>query len=87
MLTQSAMKLLCTVTELLYLQALPKRIQKEFHVGHPRMSWMKSLVRSYIYGTNMDRDVQNIVKAGKRCAFAAKAPPVKLSSWSKTNRM
>ena len=37
--------------------AWQKRILNEFHVGNPGMSMMKSLMRSFIYGTNMDRDI------------------------------
>ena len=39
-----------------------KRILKEFHVGYPIIS-RKSLMRSYVYWTNMDRDIKNTVKA------------------------
>ena len=67
------------------LAALQKRILKEFHVSHPRMSEIKSLMRSYVYWTNMDRDIKNIVKAYKGCALVAKAPSIKLSPWPKTN--
>ena len=65
---------------------LQKRIQKEFHIGPPGMSKMKSLIRSYIYWSNMDRDIENIVKACKGYALAAKAPSIKLSPWPETDR-
>ena len=46
----------------------------------------KSLMRSNVYWTNMDRDIEDWVKACKSCALAAKAPPIKLSPWPKINR-
>ena len=55
--------------------ALQKIILKEFHVGHQGMSMMKSIMRSYVYWTNMDRDIENIVKACKGCALTANALP------------
>ena len=65
--------------------ALQKWIQKEFHVGHPGISRIKSLIRSYVYWTNMDRDIENTVKTSKGCALAAKAPSIELSLWPKTD--
>ena len=41
---------------------LQKRILKDFHVGHPGITRMKSLMRSYVYWPNMDKDIENIVK-------------------------
>ena len=64
---------------------LLKRIQKEFHIGHPGMSRMKSLMGSYVCLTNMDRDIENTVKISKVCALAAKTSLIKLSSWPKTD--
>ena len=48
--------------------ALQKRILKEFHVGHPGMSRMRSLMRSNVYWTNMDKDskiLQRLCFGGK----------------------
>ena len=64
--------------------ALQKRILKEFHVGYPGMSRMRSPMRSNVYWTNMDREFKNTVKAYKGCALAVKAPRIKLSPWPKT---
>ena len=47
---------------------------------------MKSLMRSYVYWLNMDKDIGNIVKTCKGCALAVKAPTMKYSSWPKTDR-
>ena len=65
--------------------ALQRRILKEFHVGHPEISRIKSLMRSYVYLTNMDRDIVNTVKSCKGCALAAKALLIRFSPWPKTN--
>ena len=66
------------------LAALQKRVLKEFHVGHPGMSKMKSLVRSLIYRTNIDWNFGNTLEASKGYALAAKAPPIIHSSWPKS---
>lgn len=46
---------------------------------------MKSLMRSFVYWPNMDRDIENAVAKCKGCALAAKAPPVKFNPWPKTD--
>ena len=66
--------------------ALQKRILKEFYVSHLGMSRMKSLMRSYVNWTYMNRNIKNTVKACKGCALVAKKPPIKLSPWPKTNQ-
>ena len=66
-------------------QVLQKRILKEFHVGHPGISRMKNLMRSYCYWPRMDQDIEKIVKTCRGCALAAKAPPIKFNPWPKTN--
>ena len=65
---------------------LQRRILKDFHVGHPGINRMKSLMRSYTYWKNMDKDIENMVKKCKGCALAAKALPIKYSPWPKTDR-
>lgn len=54
---------------------LQKRTLKEFHVGHPGTSRMKSLMRSYVYWINMNKDIENTVRSCKECTLATKAPP------------
>lgn len=41
---------------------LQKRILNEFHSGHLGISRMKSLMRSYVYKTKMDQDIEKLVK-------------------------
>ena len=65
---------------------LQKRILKYFHAGHPGITRMKSLMHSYVYWPNRNKDIENIVKSCKGWAFAAKAPPIKYSHWPKTDK-
>ena len=55
---------------------LQNRILRDFHTGHPGINRMKSLMRSYIYWPKMDNDITDMIKKGKGCALAAKAPPL-----------
>ena len=64
---------------------LQKRILKEFHQGHPGIACMKALMRSYTYWPKMDKDIEQVVKACRGCQLAAKAPPVKIMPWPKTD--
>ena len=64
---------------------LQKCILKDFHAGHPGSTRMKSLMRSFVYWPNMDKDIENAVKSCKGCALAAKAPPIKFNPWPKTD--
>ena len=54
-----------------------KRNLKEFHLGHLRISFMKSLMRNYTYWPQMDHDIEKVMKTCRGCALAAKSPPVK----------
>ncbi|GAB1607299.1 hypothetical protein Ahia01_001013300, partial [Argonauta hians] len=65
---------------------LQRRILRDFHVGHPGITRMKSLMRGYVYWQNMDKDIENIVKSCRGCALSAKAPPTTFSPWPKTDR-
>ena len=49
---------------------LQRRIQKDFHASYPGITRMIC-----VYWPNMDKDIENIVKSCKDCAFAAKVPP------------
>ena len=39
------------------------RILKQFHSGHPGISRMKSIARSYVYWPSMDTDIESWLKA------------------------
>ena len=62
---------------------LTKKMLKDFHTGHPGMSRMKALMRSYVYWPGMDKDIENMVKSCKSCASA---PPIKFNPWPKTDK-
>ena len=57
---------------------LAKKTLKDVHTGHPGMSRMKALMRSYVHWPGMDRDIENMVKSCKSCALIARAPPIKI---------
>ena len=60
---------------------LQRRILKEFHSAHPGMSRMKA----FMYWPRMDRDIEKIVRECQGCQLAAKAPPVQIQLWPKTD--
>ena len=64
---------------------LQKKILKDFHTGHPGATKMKSLMRLYVYWRNMDKDIEEKVKACRGYALAAKAPPIQFSPWPKAD--
>lgn len=67
------------------LRVLQKRVLKEFHMGHPGTSRMKSLMRSYVYWPRMDQNIQDMIKQYTGCQLAAKAPPIRTQPWPKTD--
>ena len=64
---------------------LQKKILKDFPTGHPGTTRMKSLMRSYVYWRNTDKDIEEKVKACRECALATKAPPIQFSPWLKAD--
>ena len=63
---------------------LLKKILREFHIDHPGMTRMKSLMQSYMYWPRMDQDIEKMVKECRGCQLVAKAPPIKIQPWPKT---
>ena len=63
---------------------LTKNILKDFHIGHPEMSRMKALIRSYVPWP--DRDIENIGKSCRSCISVVKAPPIRFNPWPKTDK-
>ena len=63
---------------------LQARILRDFHKGHPGRSRMKALMRSFVYWSKMDSDIDAMVNACRGCALAAKAPPVVFKPWPKS---
>ena len=64
---------------------LQRRILKDFHIGHPGITRTKSLMRSYIFWKNLDKDIENIITSCTGCALAAKSQLIKFSPWPKTD--
>ncbi|CAI2738976.1 unnamed protein product [Dicrocoelium dendriticum] len=61
---------------------LQRRVLSQFHEGHPGISRMKSIARSYAYWPFMDQDIENVVRSCSSCAMAAKLPvKCELHSW------
>ena len=59
------------------LECCRKELKKDFHTGHPGISRIKALMRSYVFWPNMDIEIKGNVKSCKGCVMVAKAPPVK----------
>ena len=66
-------------------RVLRKKVLKEFHLGHPGISRIKSLMRSYTNWPKMDQDIEDLVRHRKGCQLAAKSPPVRTQPWPKTD--
>ena len=65
---------------------IPKTLQEKvlqlLHEGHPGISRMKALARSYVYWPGMDKDIENLVRCCENCQLAGKLPlKVPLESW------
>lgn len=54
---------------------LRAKLLRQFHFGHPGISRMKSIARSFAYWPGMDHDIETFVKRCSRCQQAAKNPP------------
>ncbi|CAH8546802.1 unnamed protein product [Schistosoma rodhaini] len=53
---------------------LRNQVLKQFHSGHPGISKMKSLARSYAYWPSMDHDIEQKCRSCSSCLEAAKNP-------------
>lgn len=53
---------------------LREEVLKQFHCGHPGITRMKAIARSYAYWPNIDSEIEQLVKKCESCALAAKAP-------------
>ncbi|CAH8499886.1 unnamed protein product [Dicrocoelium dendriticum] len=61
---------------------LRQRILRQFHRGHPGISRMKTIARSFVYWPNIDADLERLVKTCSRCALVSKSPrKTELASW------
>lgn len=55
--------------------SLRSAVLRQLHVGHPGMTRMKAIARSYMFWPNIDHDIESTVRGCEGCALAAKAPP------------
>ena len=66
---------------------LQNRILSDFHIGHPGINRMKSLMRSYVYWPKMDNDITDMIEKCRASALAAKAPPLLSKLGQKQNNL
>ena len=52
-----------------------KQVLEELHLGHPGISRMKSLARSYVWWPNLDKELETKVKTCGECQLNRKSPP------------
>ncbi|XP_037931615.1 uncharacterized protein K02A2.6-like [Teleopsis dalmanni] len=65
-------------------QIFRKRILKEIHRGHQGIGRTKAIARNYVYWSNIDYDIEAMVKSCSNCAAAAKMPTkTTLHPWPK----
>ncbi|XP_037931645.1 uncharacterized protein K02A2.6-like [Teleopsis dalmanni] len=65
-------------------QIFRKRILKEIHRGHQGIGRTKAIARNYVYWSNIDHDIEAMVKSCSNCAAAAKMPTkTTLHPWAK----
>ncbi|EYC22303.1 hypothetical protein Y032_0017g3273 [Ancylostoma ceylanicum] len=61
---------------------LRRRVLQLLHDGHPGTTRMKMLARSYVYWTNITKDIEVYVRGCRNCQEVAKAPlKTELFSW------
>lgn len=66
---------------------LRDKIIRQLHRGHPGIVKMKILARNYVYWPNIDREIEDFVKACSKCAIAGKSPiKTLLRSWPKPSK-
>ena len=59
-----------------------KLMLEELHEGHPGITRMKALARSYVWWPQLDRDLEEVVKTCNPCQLARHSPaPVPLQPW------
>lgn len=68
-------------------KALQPKVLRQLHKGHPGITRMKGIARSYVYWPDIDKDIETTVKQCQACLYASK-DPVKtiLAPWPKTGK-
>ena len=63
---------------------LREQMLSRVHRSHSGISKTKSLIRSYFWWTNIDKDVENLIKSCNSCLHTLPSPPrVEVVSWEK----
>ena len=60
-----------------------KGILSEFHSGYPGMSRIKALMRSFVFWSGMDKDIEKTVRNCRGCDLTPKLPTMKSNSLPK----
>lgn len=72
-------------------EVLRQRVLRQLHKGHPGISRMKALARSYVFWPMMDSQLEEVGRSCSNCACASKRPiktelqtwPIPDSPWSR----
>jgi transposase InsO family protein len=68
-------------------KVLRDRVLAQMHEGHPGISRMKALARSYAYWPSIDAHIEDLVRSCNQCASVAKSPiKSELFSWPKPEK-
>lgn len=63
-------------------EVLRERVLRQLHKGHPGITRMKALARSYVFWPNLDAHLEEVGRSCSNCAFAAKRPKqTELKTW------
>ena len=57
-------------------QRLREKLLQELHKDHPGVTKMKSVARSYMWWSGLDRDTENLARSCQACQAVKRAPPV-----------
>ena len=52
------------------------KLLQELHIGHPSICRMKGLARTVIWWSNIDSEIEEMVKGCNECQLMRAAPPV-----------
>ncbi|XP_065204018.1 uncharacterized protein LOC135834108 [Planococcus citri] len=61
--------------------SLQKKVLEELHLGHMGSTKMKTLSRNFCYWSNIDKDIENFVKACPNCQQKLQNPKPEVHPW------
>lgn len=68
-------------------EKIKSRVLEQLHRGHPGITRMKALARSYVYWPGLDSEIEEMVKSCEKCAEASKLPPhAQPIPWARENK-